>query len=71
LTVDQRPEPIRKTATIPVINPGEQKTVTFRNLGQIVQFAEGVPVRVEVLPVQDEENRDNNSATYPVTFRIG
>jgi hypothetical protein len=71
LTVDQRPRAIRKTATIPVINPGQQKQVTFRNLGQIVQFAEGVPVEVEVVPVAGEERRENNSATYPVTFRIG
>jgi CARDB len=71
LTVDQEPDPIRRTATVAVIDPGERETVTFRNLGQIVQFAERVPVEVTVVPVAGEENRDNNTATYPVTFRIG
>jgi hypothetical protein len=71
LTVEQEDPRIRETATIPVIDPGEEKSVTFRNLGQIVQFAERVPVRVEVLAVPGEENRDNNTAEYPVTFRIG
>ena len=70
LRVDQQPKPITKVQVIDVINPQQEKTVTFRNLGQIVQFAERVPVRVQVVPVQDEENTDNNSQTYPVTFRI-
>jgi hypothetical protein len=71
LTVEQEDPEIRKTATIPVIDPGEERTVTFRDLGQIVQFAQNVPVRVEVVPVQGEERTENNSAEYPVTFRIG
>jgi hypothetical protein len=71
LTVEQEDPEIRKTATIPVIDPGEQRTVTFRDLGRIVQFAQNVPVRVEVVPVEGEANPDNNAAEYPVTFRIG
>ena len=40
LTIQQPPTPIVKTKTIDLINAGEQKTVTFHNLGQ-VQFATG------------------------------
>jgi hypothetical protein len=70
LRVDQKPRPITKVQVIDVINPQQQKTVTFRDLGQIVQFQQRVPLRVQVVPVQGEENTDNNSQTYAVTFRI-
>jgi len=70
LRVEQQPQPITRQEVIDVINPGQQKTVTFRNLGQIVQFQQRVPVKVTVVPVPDEEKTDNNSADYPVTFRI-
>ena len=70
LTIQQSPQPIVKTATVDLINPGEQKTVTFRNLGQIVQFAQKTNVKVVVEPVPAESNTSNNSATYPVTFTL-
>ncbi|HSL65750.1 MAG TPA: hypothetical protein VK874_13925 [Gaiellaceae bacterium] len=70
LTVEQSPRPIEKQATIDIINPGERKTVVFRNLGQIVQFAQKTQVVVEVVPVQGEQNTQNNSATYPVIFTL-
>ena len=70
LTIQQTPQPIVKTATVDLINPGEQKTVTFRNLGQIVQFAQKTNVKVVVEPVPAESNTSNNSATYPVTFTL-
>jgi hypothetical protein len=58
------------TKTIAAINPGEEKTVTFTNLGQ-VQFATKTTVRVDVQPVKDEANTDNNTAEYPVIFSLG
>ncbi|HSC90031.1 MAG TPA: hypothetical protein VLB86_00105 [Gaiellaceae bacterium] len=70
LTVEQSPRPIEKQATIDIINPGERKTVVFRNLGQIVQFAQKTQVVVEVVPVNGEKNTKNNSATYPVIFTL-
>jgi hypothetical protein len=70
LTIQQQPSPIVATQTIDVINPGEQKTVTFRNLGQ-VQFATQTVVKVDVKPVPGEANRANNSAEYPVIFSLG
>jgi hypothetical protein len=70
LTIQQSPRPIVKKATVDIINPGERKTVVFRELGQAVQFAQKTSVKVEVEPVPGEENLSNNSATYPVIFSL-
>jgi CARDB protein len=70
LTIQQTPSPIVQTKTIDLINPGEQKTVTFHNLGQ-VQFATRTTVKVDVQPVPEEKNTSNNSAQYPVIFSLG
>jgi hypothetical protein len=69
LTIQQSP-PITKKQTIAVINAGQQKTVTFRNLGA-VQFATKTTVKVDIKAVPNEENLDNNSAEYPVIFSLG
>src|SRR5581483_6613464 len=70
LTIQQSPTPIVQTKTIDLINPGEQKQVVFRNLGQ-VQFATRTIVKVDVKPVPQEKNTDNNSKQYPVIFSLG
>jgi hypothetical protein len=70
LTVQQSPSPIVQTKTIDLINPGEQQTVVFRNLGQ-VQFATKTTVKVDVAPVPEEKNTSNNSQAYPVIFSLG
>jgi hypothetical protein len=70
LTIQQTPSPIVKTQTIQQINPKEQKSVFFRNLGQ-VQFATKTTVKVDVQPVPGEKNTSNNSAQYPVIFSLG
>jgi hypothetical protein len=70
LTIQQSPSPIVQTKTIDLINPGEQKTVLFRNLGQ-VQFATRTTVKVDIQPVPEEKNTANNSAQYPVIFSLG
>jgi hypothetical protein len=70
LTIQQSPSPIVQTKTIDLINPGEQKTVTFHNLGQ-VQFATRTTVKMDVAPVPNETNRDNNSKEFPVIFSLG
>ena len=66
----QRPapqQPIVKTKKIQVIDPGQVKTLVFRDLGQ-VPFANKTTLKVDVAPVPQEENADNNSASYPVIF---
>jgi hypothetical protein len=70
LTIQQSPSPIVKTQTIDLINAGERKTVVFRDLGQIVQFAQKTNVKVEVEPVRGERNTANNSASYSVIFTL-
>jgi hypothetical protein len=70
LTIQQSPSPIVQNKTIDLINPGEQQTVTFHNLGQ-VQFATRTTVKVDVAPVPGEKNTANNSAEYPVIFSLG
>jgi hypothetical protein len=70
LNIQQSPEPINREQTVDFINPGERKTVVFRNLGQIVQFAQKTTVRVEVKAVPGEQNLGNNRAQYSVTFAL-
>lgn len=68
LTVQQSPEPIVRTQTITAIDPGRRQVVVFRNLGQIVQFAQKTTVKVVVEKVPGETNTANNSAEFEVTF---
>ena len=70
LTIQRTPSPIRRQETISVINPGEQQTVTFGDLGQ-PPFAEPTTVKVDVKPVPGETNESNNAAEYPVIFSVG
>ena len=70
LTIKKTPEPIVRTQTVGIINPGEQQTVTFRRVGQ-VPFADRTSIVVEVEPVKTETRRQNNSAEYPVIFSLG
>jgi CARDB len=70
LTIAQSPTPIVQTQTVDLIDPGQQKTVAFNNLGQ-VQFATKTTVKVDVQPVPHEKNTSNNSAQYPVIFSLG
>ena len=69
LTVQQNP-PISKRAVVDLINPGERKTVVFRDIAQDVQFAQRVSVKVQVEPVTGEKNVTNNVASYPVIFTL-
>jgi hypothetical protein len=70
LTIQRSPQNIVKKATIDLINPGETKTVTFRNLGQ-PPFGIKTTIKVEVAPVPGEKTTANNSAEYPVVFSLG
>jgi hypothetical protein len=69
LTIQQQ-NPIVQTKTIDLINPGEQKQVVFRNLG-VITFATKTQVKVDVAPVPQEKNVDNNSKVYQVIFSLG
>jgi hypothetical protein len=69
LTIPKQPEPIVQTKTIPLIDAGETKTVTF-SVGALVPFGEETTVKVDVDPVPGETNTSNNSFEYPVIFTL-
>ncbi len=69
LTIQQSPAPIKKEATIQVINPGETQTVTFSDLGS-PEFGPVIPVKVTIDPVQGEKNVANNTAEFPCIFTL-
>ncbi|MFO7572001.1 MAG: hypothetical protein R6W48_05290 [Gaiellaceae bacterium] len=69
LTIPKQPDPIVRKQTIPIIDPGEIKAVTFQ-IGALVPFGEKIAIRVDVDPVPGETNVANNSAEYPVIFTL-
>lgn len=69
LTIQQK-NPIVRTQTIDLINPSQEKTLTFSNLGEVT-FAIPAHVNVDVKPVPGEVRVDNNRASYPVLFSLG
>jgi hypothetical protein len=70
LTIQKSPQPIVKTQTIQVIDPGQVKTLVFKNLGS-VPFATKTTLKVDIAPVPNEANTKNNSGSYPVIFSLG
>jgi hypothetical protein len=70
LTIQKPQGAIVKTKTVGLINPGQEKSVTFTDLGQ-VPFAQKTTVNVDVASVPGEHNTDNNKASYPVIFSLG
>jgi hypothetical protein len=70
LTIQKSPTPIVKRKKIDIINAGEQKTVTFTDLGP-PPFGVPTTVKVDVEPVPGEKTTSNNSAEYRVIFSLG
>jgi CARDB len=70
LTIQQSPDPIRQEEQIDSINPGQTKSVVFRELGQ-VSFGSNTILKVTVEPVAGEKNTNNNTAEYVVIFTFG
>lgn len=62
---------IVKTQTIDVINPGQEKDVTFKNINVTGLFAQRSELRIDVAPVPGEKDATNNKGTYPVLFSLG
>ena len=65
----QSPTPVEKTQTIDLINPGDTKTLTFRNFPAL-EFGTPQTLRVDVAPVENEANTGNNTAEYRVSFSV-
>jgi hypothetical protein len=70
LTIQKPQGAIVRTKTLDLINPGQTKSVTIGDLGQ-VPFAQKTNVNVDVAPVPGEHNTANNRASYPVIFSLG
>ena len=70
LTIQQSPNPIKKEATIDLLDPGDEMTVEFRDLG-LPPLNQATSLTVEVDPVPGELSRDNNTQTYDVQFAVG
>jgi hypothetical protein len=70
LTIQKSPTPIVKHEKIDIINAGEQKTLTFTNLGP-PPFGVPTTVKVDVQPVPGEKTTTNNSKEYRVIFSLG
>ena len=68
LTVEQTP-PLEKKQILRFINPDEEKTVVFRNIGA-PQFTTPVKIKVVVGAVPGERNTSNNTSEYPVIFSL-
>jgi outer membrane murein-binding lipoprotein Lpp len=62
--------PITQSKTIPVINAGETKVVTFANFSSAPPFGTPTTVKVDVQPVPGEKTTSNNSAQYRVIFSL-
>ena len=67
LTIQKSPEPIVRRQTVDVTEPGQERTVTFRNISN-VPFVRRTALQVEVNEVPGETNLTNNTAEYPVIF---
>ena len=70
LTIQKPGADIVKKQTIDVINPGEEKTVTFSNIDTTGAFGVRSILKVAVTPVRGERNKSNNSASYPIIFSL-
>jgi hypothetical protein len=68
LTIQQNP-PIRRKQVIDLINPGQTRTVVFRNVGT-VSFGTRSTLKVNVEPVTGESNTANNTAEYQIIFTL-
>ena len=69
LTIQQSPKPIKARNTIPLIDPGNEESVSFSGLG-LPPLDQKTTLTVEVDPVPGEQNRTNNSAQYQVQFSV-
>lgn len=71
LTIEAGGQPIVRRESITVVQPAEQKTVTFSNFNLPTSaFGARATVKVEVGAVAGEINTDNNSGSYTVFFTL-
>jgi hypothetical protein len=69
LTIQKSQGAIVRTKKVDLINPGQQKSITFSDLGT-VPFAQTTTVLVDVASVPGEHNTTNNKASFPAIFSL-
>jgi hypothetical protein len=70
MTLVQSPTPLVATGVIPLMNPGDTKTVTLSFNGAQPTFDHQLTLKVQVEAVKNEARLGNNSAEYPVIFQV-
>ncbi|MDX6513409.1 MAG: hypothetical protein QOE36_2913 [Gaiellaceae bacterium] len=70
LTIEKSPKNLVRRQVIPLMNAGDEKTITFRDIDVSGAFGVKTFVKVNVEPVPNETKLDNNSAQYQVFFSI-
>jgi hypothetical protein len=71
LTIDAGGSPIKLHKAIALIQPSQQRTVTFSSLDLPTSaYGNKSTLKAEVVPVAGEVNTSNNSATYTVFFTL-
>lgn len=68
-TLLQRGDRVRKTEVIDVLNPDQDRIVTFGDFTDL-NIAEPSVLTIAVLPVDGESNLDNNSASYDIILSL-
>lgn len=71
LQKDTGGKPIVQSKKISVINPNQQKSVTFSSINSSGFFAVKSHLKIDVKPVQGETYTANNSASYPIILSLG
>jgi hypothetical protein len=69
LSIQQSTTPIKKEATIDVLESGQEATVEFKNLG-LPPLDQATSLTVDVDPVTGEAKTDNNTQSYDVQFAV-
>ena len=70
LTLQQDGGPIRQNKTIDVLNPDQERIVTFKDFSGELDIAVLSNLIVSVPPVENETNLDNNSASYQIILSL-
>jgi hypothetical protein len=70
LTLQQDGGPIRQNKTIDVLNPDQERIVTFTDFSGELDIAVLSNLIVSVPPVEGETNLDNNSASYQIILSL-
>lgn len=70
LTLQQDGGPIRQNKTIDVLNPDQERIVTFTDFSGELDIAVLSNLIVSVPPVDGESNLDNNSASYQIILSL-